>query len=111
MPSASSSFWRHGRTCRAKSLYCAASMRQRRNKAIAPYATTIHLRLGRLLLRQDGAEHGLLDVGLERARGGIDERVGGALLQLGEFLQHVVLGAVIAELHFAGQRAHLLERA
>ena len=61
---------------------------------------------GFLLLGQDGVEHGLLDVRLERAARGVDERDSAAVFQLRVLLLHVVLGAVIAELHVAGQRAH-----
>src|SRR6202030_1802705 len=66
---------------------------------------------GLLLFGQDCVEHGLLNVRLQRARGGIDEGVGTTVFDLRVFLLHVVLGAVIAELDVAGQRAHGLERA
>src|SRR5262249_53716784 len=70
------------------------------------------LRAGRLLLLGDErAEHGLLDVRLQRAARRIDEGIGAAILQLRELLLHVVLRAVVAELDVAWQRPHGLERA
>src|SRR5437660_2075134 len=66
---------------------------------------------GLLLLVENGVEHGLLDVRLERAAGGVDEGVRTTLADLRELLLQVVLGGVIAELHVARQRAHQFERA
>ena len=70
------------------------------------------LSMGTLLLfGLEGMEHRLLDVGFEGARGGIDERVRSTVLKLRVFLLHVVLRAMVAELHVAGERTHGLERA
>src|ERR1700730_8132245 len=52
---------------------------------------------GLLLLGQDRVEHGLLNVRLERARGGVDEGIGTTVFELSVFLLHVVLCAAIAE--------------
>src|SRR5215831_6073705 len=59
-----------------------------------------------LLLGKDRLKHRLLNVRFQCATRGIDERVGASILQLRVFFLHVVLGAVIAELHVAGQPAH-----
>ena len=60
-----------------------------------------------LLFGEDRPEHRLRDLRFVFAAVGIDERIRTAA-QLRVFGLQIVLGAVIAELHVAGQRFHIV---
>ena len=64
---------------------------------------------GGFLFLLDGVEHRLFDVELFVAGGFIDEGVGAADLELRVFLDHAVLGGVVAKQHVAGESVHDLE--
>src|ERR1700730_6979974 len=61
---------------------------------------------GFLLLVQECAEHGLLDVHFVRASVWIDEGIPGTLSELRVLFLQVVLGCVVAEQHVACERTH-----
>src|SRR5215813_3167467 len=66
---------------------------------------------GFLLLCEERAEHGFLDIRFSRAVGGVDERVGAAVSEFCVSLVHAVLRGMVAEQYVARQRTHELERA